>query len=151
MPTAWARRAGGTESATAAMLLGGIMPAPSPVTTLSAISDSRLGAKADAKTPTESNESPDNATSRLPKESDSGPTVITETAHAANVTVASCPATATEVSNSAAMETNNGANINDALWVANSPTATAARKRRWFIVKRAGRWGSIKSHSLVPA
>ncbi len=132
-PTTWARRAGGTESATAAMLFGGIMPLPSPVTTLRAIKVSRLGAMADAKTPTESNESPVNATGRLPKESDIGPTATTETAHAANVTVANCPATFTEVLNSVAIATNNGANINDALWVPNIPKATAARNRRWII------------------
>ena len=131
--TVCARRAGVTESATAARLLGGIMPPPSPVTTLRAIKIPRLGAKADAKTPIESNESPINATGLLPKESDNGPTDTTDTAHAENVAVASCPATATEVSNSAAMATNNGANINDALMVTNSPTATAARKRNWLI------------------
>ena len=127
-PTAWARRAGDTESATAARLLGGIMPPPIPVTTLRAIKVPRLGAKADANTPMESNESPVKATGLLPKESDMGPTDTTDTAHAANVAVASCPATATEVSNSVAMATNNGANINDAVIVVNSPTATAARK-----------------------
>ena len=132
-PTAWARRAGDTESATAARLLGGIMPPPIPVTTLRAIKVPRLGAKADANTPMESNESPVKATGLLPKESDMGPTDTTDTAHAANVAVASCPATATEVSNSVAMATNNGANINDAVIVVNSPTATAARKRNWFI------------------
>ena len=132
-PTAWARRAGDTESATAARLLGGIMPPPIPVTTLRAIKVPRLGAKADANSPIESNESPVKATGLLPKESDMGPTDTTDTAHAANVAVASCPATATEVSNSVAMATNNGANINDAVIVVNSPTATAARKRNWFI------------------
>ena len=109
------------------------MPPPIPVTTLRAIKVPRLGAKADANTPMESNESPVKATGLLPKESDMGPTDTTDTAHAANVAVASCPATATEVSNSVAMATNNGANINDAVIVVNSPTATAARKRNWFI------------------
>jgi hypothetical protein len=115
------------------MLLGGIMPPPSPVTTLRAIKVPRLGAKTDARTPTESNESPVKATGRLPKESDIGPTATTETPHAANVTVASCPATATEVLNSVAIATNNGANINDALWVTNIPKTTAARNRCWLI------------------
>ncbi len=81
-PIIWARRAGGTESATAAMLLGGIMPPPSPVTTLRAIKVPRFGAKADANTPMESNVSPVNATGRLPKESAIGPTVTTDTPHA---------------------------------------------------------------------
>ena len=63
------------------------MPPPSPVTALMAIKVSMLGAKADAKTPMESNDSPANATGRLPKESDMGPTATTETPHAANVTV----------------------------------------------------------------
>ena len=132
-PIIWARRAGGTKSATAAMLFGGIMPPPSPVTTLRAIKVPRFGAKADANTPMESNVSPVNATGRLPKESDNGPTVTTDTPHAANVAVASCPATATKVSNSLAIATNNGANINDALWVKNIPKATAVRNRRCLI------------------
>ena len=97
-----------------------------------------MGAKAEANTPMESNESPVKATGLLPKESDMGPTDTTDTAHAANVTVASCPATATEVSKSVAMATNNGANINDAVIVVNSPTATAARKRSWLIVSAPG-------------
>ena len=42
-------------------------------------------------------------------------------------------ATATEVSNAVAMGTNNGASISNALWVANSPRATAARNRCWLI------------------
>jgi hypothetical protein len=41
--------------------------------------------------------------------------------------------TATDVSNSVAMATSKGANMNDALWAANSPTATAAKKRACFI------------------
>jgi len=112
--TAWARRAWGTVSATAAMLLGGIMPPPSPVTTRRAIKIPRLGAKAEARIPMVSNESQINATGRLPNESDTEPTATTETAHAANVTVASCPVTATDVSNAAAMGANNGTNMNDA-------------------------------------
>ena len=114
------------------------MPPPIPVTTLRAIKVPRLGAKADAKTPTESNVSPTSATGRLPKESDIGPTVTTDTAHAANVAVASCPVTAKEVSKSVAMSTNNGANINAAVMVVNSPMATAARKRIWLIYMWTG-------------
>ena len=109
------------------------MPPPNPVTTLRATKVPRLGAKADANTPMASNESSVKATGLLPKESDMGPTDIAETAQAANVAVASWPATATEVSNSVAMATNNGANINDAVIVVNSPTATAARKRNRLI------------------
>jgi len=123
------------------------MPPPSPVTTLKAIRVPRLGAKADAKTPMESNESPVNATGRLPKESDTDPTATTETAQAAYVAVASCPVTATEVSNSVAIATNSGANINDALWATNIPTATAARKRFTSyrpLAKEVGCWSEIR-------
>ena len=94
------------------MPFGGIMPPPSPVNTLRAIRVPRFGAKAEARTLMESKESPVNATGLLPKESDKGPTETTDTAQAANVAVATCPATATDVSKSAAMATNNGANIN---------------------------------------
>ena len=105
------------------------MPPPSPVNTLRAIKVQRFGAKADAKTLMESKESPANATGRLPRESDNGPTVTTETAQAAKVAAATCPATATDVSNSAAMATNNGANINAEPCVLKKASATAAKKR----------------------
>ena len=137
-PTVRERRAGVKESATAAMLLGGIMPPPRPVTALNAIKVPRLGAKADANILMASNVSPINATGRLPKESDNGPTATTEIPHAANVAVASCPATATDVSNSVAKATNNGANIRFALWVKSSPNATAAMNRRWLNVGELG-------------
>ena len=127
------------------------MPPPSPVTTLRAIKIPRLGAKAEANTPIERSVNPARATGLRPMESDKGPTVTTETAHAAKVTVASCPVTATEVSNSVAKSTNNGANINDALMVTNSPTATAARKRNWLIGQQTGGQGSIKPPFPVPA
>jgi len=60
--------------------------------------------------------------------------------------VATCPATATDVSNSSAIATNNGANIRDELDVEKNARATAAMKRFWFracfmarLVGRAGR------------
>ena len=115
------------------MPLGGIMPPPSPVNTLRTMRVPRFGAKADANTLIERKESPVNATGRLPKESDNGPTETTDTAQAAKVAVATCPATATDVSKSSAMATNNGANINAVPCVAKNAMATAAKKRVWFI------------------
>ena len=109
------------------------MPPPNPVNTLRAIKVSRFGAKADANTLIASKESPVNATGRLPNESDNGPTETTDIAQAAKVAVATCPATATDVSNSAAIATNNGANINAELCVEKKARATAAKKRFWFI------------------
>lgn len=129
VPTARASRAGGTTSTTAAMPLGGIIPPPSPVTTLVTIKVSRLGANAEAKTPTASSDSPASATGRRPSESDKGPTETTDMAQAAKVAVPTCPATATDRSNSAAISTNNGANINDELWVKKKARATAAKNR----------------------
>jgi hypothetical protein len=111
------------------MLLGGIMPPPSPEIALRAIKVPMLGAKAEAKTLTVSNVSPINATGRLPNESDKGPTETTEKPHAANVTVLSCPATETEVLKSAAMATSSGANIKEVLMVAKSPKPTETMKR----------------------
>ena len=73
----------------AAMLLGGIMPPDRPVTTRNARRTPNVGAKADAKTLMDKKVSPVTATERLPKESEIGPTEITETAHAAKVTAAS--------------------------------------------------------------
>lgn len=111
------------------MLLGGIMPPPSPEIALRAIKVPMLGAKAEAKTLTASNVSPINATGRLPNESDKGPTETTEKPHAANVTVLNCPATEIEVSKSAAMATSSGANIKEVLMVAKSPKPTETMKR----------------------
>ena len=88
-PTAWARFRGEMTSDIAATALGGSIPPPRPVMTLSSSSNSRLGAKAEAMTDTVSNSSPASMTGRRPKESDSGPTETTERAHAAKVTVAS--------------------------------------------------------------
>ena len=132
IPTTRARRSGGVASAMAAMPLGGIMPAPSPVDILAAINNSRLGANADAKTPVASSDNPVSATGRLPSESDRGPTQNKDTPQAANVAVATCPEIDTDVSNSAAISTSNGANISAEAWVEKNAKATAAKKRVWF-------------------
>ena len=86
-------------SATAAMLLGGIMPPVNPVTTLNAIKTPKREAKLDAKTLIPSKPSPAAVTGLRPKESEIDPTEITEMAQAANVTAACCPAAATDMSN----------------------------------------------------
>ena len=87
-PNAFALFAGDSTSATAAMLLGGIIPPQSPVTILNANNVSKFGAKLDANTLIPNNPMPAIATGRLPKESDMGPTEITDKAHAANVAAA---------------------------------------------------------------
>ena len=113
------------------------MPPPRPVTTLVTINVSRFGANAETNTPDARSDNPASATGRRPNESDKGPTETTDTAQAANVTVATCPAIETDTSNSAAMSTNNGASIRDELWVEKKAMATAAKNRFWFILMGA--------------
>ena len=87
-PNAFALFAGDSTSATAAMLLGGIIPPQRPVTILNANNVSKFGAKLDANTLMPRKPIPATATGRQPKESDMGPTEITDKAQAANVAAA---------------------------------------------------------------
>ena len=86
--TACARLSGDITSDRTPTEVGGSMPAASPVSTRSARKTSMFGAKADAITDTTSSNRPTSITGRRPNESDSGPAVTKETAHAANVAVA---------------------------------------------------------------
>ena len=133
-PNALALFAGVKMSATAAMLLGGIMPPVNPVTTLNAIKTPKLEAKLDAKTLIPSKPSPATATGLRPKESEIGPTEITEMAQAANVTAASCPAAATDMSNSSDRSTKSGASMSPTLCVRNIAEPVSASNRDWLVV-----------------
>ena len=130
-PNALALAAGVRTSATAAILLGGIQPPESPVTIRSASSTPKLGAKLDASTLMPNNPSPATATGRLPNESEIGPTDITETAQAAKVTAANCPAAATDMSKSSAISTRSGASMSPTLCAKNIAAPVTARKRAW--------------------
>ena len=133
-PNALALFAGVKMSATAAMLLGGIMPPVNPVTTLNAIKTPKLEAKLDAKTLIPSKPSPATVTGFRPKESEIDPTEITEMAQAANVTAANCPAAATDMSNSLDRSTKSGASMSPTLWVRNIAEPVSARNRVWLVV-----------------
>ena len=98
--TACARRSGEMTSDSTPTDVGGSVPAARPISTLRTRNTSMLGANADASTAATKISSPARITGRRPKESDSGPTVSKETAQAAKVAVASCPATGTEISRS---------------------------------------------------
>ena len=128
-PNALALVAGVRTSATAAMLLGGIMPPERPVTTLSASNNPKLEAKLDANTLMPNKPSPATATGRLPNESEIGPTEITEIAQAAKVAAANCPVAAMDTSNSSAKSTKSGANISPTVWVTNIAAPVSTRKR----------------------
>ena len=109
--TACALLAGEMTSDNTATALGGIVPPPKPVNTLSASRTSRFGAKADARTDTTSRSRPARATGRRSKESDKGPTETTEIAQAPKVAVANCPATAADMSRSVEISTKSGGTI----------------------------------------
>ena len=113
----------------AAMLLGGIMAPPSPVPTSSIISTMKLGAKAAASMQTPMSPSPVKATNRRPKESENGPIKGAKIAQEKKVAAANCPATATEVSNSSAMSTNNGPSIRATVLFRNNAAAIIANAR----------------------
>ena len=130
--TAWARLAREMTSDNTATALGRRVPPARPVNALNASNVSILGAKADATTATESSSSPPRAIGRRPKESDSGPTETTETPHVAKVAVASCPATATDISKSDAISTSRGGTICTAVNVAKMPSASTARNLALF-------------------
>jgi hypothetical protein len=129
IPKAFALFSGGRTSATAAMLLGGIMPPDRPVRIRNPRRAPKLGAKLDATTLADNNVRPATDTGRLPNESDIGPTEITEIAQAANVTAANCPAAATETSNSSDNSTNSGASMSPTSWARNIATPVIARNR----------------------
>ena len=100
-----------------------------PVSIRNPRSTSKFGAKLDAITLADSNVSPAAATGRLPNESEIGPTEITETAQAANVTAASCPAVATDTSNSSDNSTKSGASMSPTSWAKNIAPPVIARNR----------------------
>lgn len=129
IPKAFALFAGVRTSATAAMLLGGIMPPDNPVKTRKPSSAPKLGAKLDAITLADSNVSPTTATGRLPNESEIGPTDTTDIAQAANVTAASCPAAATDMSNSSDKATKSGASMRPTSCARNIAAPVMARNR----------------------
>ena len=131
-PTAWARLSGEITSASVATALGGSIPPPSPVATLRTKRTSRLGANAEPITETHRTRSPASMTGRRPNESDKGPTEATETAHAAKVAVASCPATGTEISRSPAISTSNGGRKSAAFCPARTASETMVKNHSLF-------------------
>ena len=110
-PMAWARLAWEMTSEITPTDVGAIAPPPRPTSTLSAINTSIFGANADARRDAVTRNTPESAIGRRPMESARGPTTTMETAHAAKVTVANWPATATETSNSLAISTRSAGTI----------------------------------------
>ena len=86
-----------------------------------------LGANADASTAATKINSPARITGRRPKESDRGPTVSKDTAQAAKVAVANCPATGTEISRSVEISTSRGGSMNTAFCVENMASESTAK------------------------
>ena len=91
-----------------------------------------LGAKAEAKTEAISTSSPPRITGRRPKESDSGPAVISETAQAPKVTVANCPATATDTSRSEPISFRRGGSMNTEFWAPTMAKESTAKNHALF-------------------
>ena len=110
-PMAWARLAWEMTSEITPMEVGAIAPPPKPASTRRAIITSILGAKADARRETTTRNTPARASGLRPMESASGPTATMETAQAAKVAVANCPATATVTSRSVAISTRRAGTI----------------------------------------
>ena len=131
-PNALARLSAGSTAATAAMLFGGIIPPASPVMIRNPISTPKVGAKLEAMTLAASKVNPMTATGRRPNESDIGPTETTDTAQAANVTAANCPAAATETLNSSDRATKIGESISPTICVDAIPMPVMAKNRACF-------------------
>ena len=84
------------------------------------------------RSPLTAKPNPATATGLRPKESELGPTELTEIAQAANVTAANCPAAATDMSNSLDRSTKSGASMSPTLWVRNIAEPVSARNRAWL-------------------
>ena len=96
------------------------------------ISTPKVGAKLEAMTLAASRVNPMTATGRRPNESDIGPTETTDTAQAANVTAANCPAAATETLNSSDRATKIGESISPTICVDAIPMPVIAKNRACF-------------------
>ena len=132
-PTVRARLSGEMTSEIAPTKVGGSVPPPRPLKTLSAISVSKFGANADPiRDPTRSS-NPARAMGRRPKESDNGPTEKTDTLQAANVAVANCPATATEICISSDISTSRAGIISVAFMAPKTLMKRHARNRALFV------------------
>ena len=93
-------------------------------------------AKAAARTQAPINPSPAKATKRRPNESENGPTNGANMAQEKNVAAANWPVTATEVSKSWAMSTNNGPNIKATVLFKNKAAAITVNDLAWFDASR---------------
>jgi hypothetical protein len=93
----------------------------------------KLGANAAARMQTPIKPNPVKATKRRPNESENGPTKGAKIAQEKNVAAASCPVTATEVSKSSAMSTNNGPSIKATVLFKNRAAAIMENALAWFV------------------
>ena len=93
--------------------------------------------------------SPINAMRRRPNESEKGPANGAKTAQVKDVAAISCPATATDVSNSLAIPTNKGPSIRATVLFRNSAAAMIEKARSWpegeelegsEVIRYSGRW-----------
>ena len=91
-------------------------------------------AKAAARMQAPINPRPVKATKRRPNESENGPTNGANMAQEKNVAAANWPVTATEVSKSWAMSTNNGPNIKATVLFKNKAAAITVNDLAWFDV-----------------
>ena len=90
-------------------------------------------ANAAARMQTPIKPSPVNATKRRPNESENGPTRGAKIAQEKKVAAANCPVTATEVSKSSAMSTNNGPNIKATVLFKNKAAAIMENALTWLV------------------
>ena len=102
---------------------------PMPVTKRAAISHGRLGESAAPNEPTAPRPMPSSNRGFLPYLSEKGPENTAEKAQGSAVTVASCPTTATEESNSSAKSTSKGPSMVVTVMLRNNDTTAKGRSK----------------------